>query len=189
MKSPILIRNRAARLLMLGGAFALAFAFAPAERKALADDSDHVTVTGCVLRGDNGGYLLTGTSPLTGSESDWRATSSGAVAPVLYLLDDLKKDDADSAMFAGRRVEIEGKLKGDLKPGEMKIDRDEDQVKLEVKADGKTIKTKLPVDTFDQPYGSAVGTSGAPDHDRKFNVVVRKLEVKKAHIVEGSCTR
>jgi hypothetical protein len=108
--------------------------------------------------------------------------------PVLYLLDDLKKEDHDSALFAGRRVEVRGELKGDLKKGEMKVDRDGDQVKLEVKADGKTIKTKLPVDTFDQPYG-AVGTSGAPDHDRKFDVVVRKLEVKDARIVDGTCTR
>lgn len=181
--------TRRNKLLLLGVAFALAFAVAPAERKALADDNDHVTVTGCVVRGDSGGYLLTGTSPLSGNDADWRATSSGSSMPVLYLLDDLKKDDADAATFAGRRVEVTGKLKGDVKKGEMKVDRDDNEVKLEVKADdGKTIKTKLPVDTFDQPYG-AVGTAGSVDHDRKFDVVIRKLEVKKANIVEGSCTR
>ena len=55
------------------------------------------------------------------------------IRTVFYWLggdDDLKK-------HVGHRVEIEGELKGDIKEGEIKLDRKDNWTELEVKSDGR----------------------------------------------------
>ena len=134
-----------------------------------ADDKD-VKVTGCVLKGEEGrGFLL----------ADLIVPEASASVPqprVLYLL----KDDDDLEGHTGRRVEITGELEGELQKGEIEVERDGTAVKLEIKADDRTLKLRLP----EMP--AAVGTSGKDDDD-EIDFVVRKLDVKSMKMVSSTC--
>ena len=136
---------------------------------AVAEDKD-VKVTGCVLKGEEGrGFLL----------ADLMLPGASASVPqprVLYLL----KDDDDLEGHTGRRVEITGELEGELEKGQIEVDRDGDAVKLEIKADDRTLKLRLP----EMP--AAVGTSGKDDED-ELAFVVRKLDVKSMKMVSSTC--
>ena len=140
---------------------------------AAAADDKKVTVTGCVLKGDDGGFLL----------ADLMLPGAPAATPqprVLYWL----KDDDDLQGHTGRRVEITGELEGELEKGQVKVERDDGVVKLEVKVDGdRELKIRLP----EMP--AAVGTSGASDDDddRKIAYVVRKLDVKSVKMLSSTC--
>ena len=191
--------KRLQRLSLLGIAFAMAFVLAPSKWRALEAvglDEDDVVVTGCIIRGDDGDeFLLAHALPVAqGSEAGRAAGTSGAVresGQTLYWLEDLD-DDADLPNYLGRRVEIRGELEGDVEKGEMEIERDGDWVKVEIKADGKDVKARLPLVAF-IPANSAtgaVGTTGADledDDEIELNVLVRKLEVKDVRVVAGSC--
>jgi hypothetical protein len=135
---------------------------------AVGEDKD-VKVTGCVLKGEEGrGFLL----------ADLILPSASSEVPqprVLYLL----KDDDDLEGHTGRRVEITGELEGELEKGQIEVDRDGDAVKLEIKADDRTLKLRLP----EKP--AAVGTSGKDDDEIDF--VVRKLDVKSMKMVSPTC--
>ncbi|HEX6179384.1 MAG TPA: hypothetical protein VF057_13560 [Thermoanaerobaculia bacterium] len=134
------------------------------------DDKD-VKVTGCVLKGENGrGFLL----------ADLMLPGASATVPqprVLYLL----KDDDDLEGHTGRRVEIEGELEGELQKAQIEVERDGDAVKLEIKADDRTLKLRLP----ERP--AAVGTSGDDKDDEEIEFVVRKLDVKSMKMVSSTC--
>ena len=136
---------------------------------ANGEDKD-VKVTGCVLKGEEGrGFLL----------ADRMLPDASASVPqprVLYLL----KDDDDLEGHTGRRVEISGELEGELEKGEIEVERDGDAVKLEIKADDRNLKLRLP----EMP--AAVGTSGKDD-DEEIAFVVRKLDVKSVKMVSSTC--
>src|SRR5918996_796089 len=78
---------------------------------AAAVDDKEVTVTGCVLKGDDGGFLLAD-SMLPG------ASASVPQPRVLYWL----KDDDDLEGHTGHRVEITGELEGDLEKGQIEVE-------------------------------------------------------------------
>jgi hypothetical protein len=94
---------------------------------------------------------------------------------VFYWLggdDDLKKN-------VGRRVEIEGELKGDIKPGEIKVDHKDDWTELEVKSDGHEMKAKVP--------NAYVFANPSRDKDRKINAMVRRVDVDHVKMLSATC--
>ena len=134
-------------------------------------DDKEVTVTGCVLKGDDGGFLLADLM-MAG------APSSVPQPRVLYLL----KDDDDLEGHTGRRVEITGELEGELEKGKIEVERDGNVVKLEIKTDDRDLKVSLP------EVPAAVGTAGDKnDDDKEIEYVVRKLDVESVKIVSSTC--
>jgi hypothetical protein len=196
---------------LLASAFALAFALAPSADKTFAavDDAaltnvtapdEEVTVTGCVIKGEDEGYVLTNVVPAsidvanrttdsgqaTGTTS---ATTAGA-SRVIYWLENLEDDD-DVPDYAGRRVEIRGELEGEVEKGAMEIERDGDWVKIKIEKDGEDdVETRLPLSVFLSADGP-IGTSGTLDDDEdvELNVNVRRLDVKDARVVTGTCEK
>jgi hypothetical protein len=156
------------------------------ERRNLEREAaeNQVKLSGCLVRGegDGAGYLLTNAP----AEPAWLNPSAGRVAPnavgttggfttVFYWLDgrgDLKE-------HIGHRVEIEGDLKGNLKEGEITVERKDQWTEVSVKADGRTMK-------YNVPHTSVVAD---PDRDKtqKGDILVRRVEVEKVKMVGASC--
>src|SRR5262245_39015035 len=106
--------------------------------------ADTVKLSGCLVRGDGNdeGYLLvnvTGEPGLTSTnESAVPGTTgtSGMFANVFYWL----TKNNDLKPHVGHQIEIEGKREGDVKDGELKIDRKDSWTEIEVKSDGRQMK-------------------------------------------------
>ena len=100
-------------------------------------------------------------------------------ARILYWLDD---DDDEVAKLMGQLIEVTGEVEGDVKRGEIEVERENGMIELEIKADGRKANVKL----ADVP--SAVGTSGSvKDHEVELPYLVRKLDVKSAKSIAPSC--
>jgi hypothetical protein len=152
--------------------------------RAKAAEAD-IKLSGCLVRGEEGeGYLLTNAP----GEPAWQRTAegnvmpgavgtSGAFASVFYWLD----DHDDLADHAGRLVEVEGELEGDLEEGHIKIDRKAEWTEIEVNSDGEHLKARL-------PHASVIGAAGRPD-DRKISVLVRKVDVDRVRLLGVTCGR
>jgi hypothetical protein len=190
-------------------AFSMAFALAPGRTKVVHADTDDVSLTGCVVQGNDGdkGYLLTNVLPASidlstrdaaeDNQAGGDRTAAGTLpgsSSVIYWLDDLEQDD-ELPTYAGKRVEVRGELEGDIKKGEMEVERDGDWVKIEIKAAGRSVKTRIPyASVMPNPTNTgAVGTSGTStgmkdDQEIELNINVRKLDVKDVKMVSGSCS-
>ena len=141
-----------------------------------------ITLSGCLIRGegDGAGYLLISHAfdPATTGSSGAAVTpgtigTTGDFANLFYWLDgngDLKK-------HVGHRVEIEGDVKGDVKDGEMKIDRKDAWTELTVKSGGRTMHARV-------PQASIVA---GPDPQRKMDVLVRKVDVGHVRMLAADC--
>jgi hypothetical protein len=146
---------------------------------ALADKS--VKLSGCLVRGDGDGnpFLLTNTptSPaLVGGAPAVAPSGVGTAAEfrnVFYWLD----GDGDLKNHVGHFVEIEGDLKGDVKDGEIKLDRKDHWTELSVKADGRSMKARVPNTSIVAPK----------DHDVKGPVAVRRVDVEHIKMLAASC--
>jgi hypothetical protein len=173
--------------LFIAGLFACAVAGAmpiqaAAGSKVALDDKD-IKLTGCLVKGegDGSGYLLTNTPNDPGWQTaDTKVAPSsvgttGSFATVFYWLD----GDGDLKRHVGHRVEIEGKLKGDLKDGEIKMDRKDKWTELTVKSDGRSMKANVP--------NASIFPASNADKDRKVNALVRKVDVEKVHMLAASC--
>jgi hypothetical protein len=164
-------------------------------------DDKELTLIGCVVKGD-GGYVLSGvgqgftiestrtTVGTTGTTTTTTTTTTSSGTPVIpsaerrviYWLD----DDDDLEDHAGRRVEVRGKIEGDIDAGEIEIERENNMIELEIKAKGEKVTIKLP----DTPAtnAAAVGTSGmVTDRPQDVPFVVRKLDVKSVKRLADSC--
>ena len=180
------------KLMSIGGAIvviALVVGSRPAQ--VTAEGQEKVTLTGCAVKGngDGDGFLLansveqttrTTTTPgPTGSTVNSTTTSEMRSARILYWLDD---DDDEVAKLMGQLVEVTGEVEGDVKRGEIQIERENGMIELEIKADGRKANVKL----ADVP--SAIGTSGSvKDREVELPYVVRKLDVKSAKSLAPSC--
>jgi hypothetical protein len=209
----IQVWGRKGRLGLMAIAFAMAFALAPSNDTTLAAvdavshpaapvlDNEEVTVTGCVIKGDNGGYVLTSVVPASidvanrtaqsGQPADTAGTSGAApngASRVIYWLEDFE-DHARALPYTGRRVEIRGQLEGDVEKGGMEVEREGDWVTLTLEKDGEDdVVTRLPA-TILLSADSPVGTSGElrEDDDIELNVNVRQLDVQEVRVVTGTC--
>ncbi|MGE5815060.1 MAG: hypothetical protein ACM36C_11275 [Acidobacteriota bacterium] len=204
----ILQRGPKLGLMLIAGV--MAFALAPDRTKVVHADNDDVTLTGCIVQGNDGEkeFLLTNVLPASidmstraaanenqpgASETGTSGTLPGA-SNVIYWLDDVQNDD-ELPNFAGKRVEVKGELEGDIKKGEMEVERDGDWVKIEIKSGGKEVNTRIPYVSVmpNSTNTNAVGTSGTSEglkdgKEIELNINVRKLEVKDVKIVSGSCS-
>jgi hypothetical protein len=149
---------------------------------AAADDND-IRLTGCLVRGQNGeGYLVTNVPGEAAWQRPGAATvvpgpvgTSGTVSSILYWLE--KRDGLDD--HVGHYVEIEGKLRGDLKDGEIKVDAKNEWTEIEVEADGKSLKAQVPRSVLIIPEGK----------DRRLDVLVRKVEAERVRMLAAVCGR
>src|SRR5262245_21675206 len=141
--------------------------------------ADDITLTGCLVRGESGGYLLTnGSNQPAWQRADHSVTpgavgTTGSVATIFYWL----RDDDDLKPHVGHRVEVTGQLKGEGAEGQIKIDRKDKWTEVEIKADGDTMKARL--------HHMSVVPVG--DGDRQVPVVVRKVDVDKVSMVAANC--
>jgi hypothetical protein len=143
--------------------------------------ADPVTLTGCLVRAEGGdGYLLINTPREPAAASvEPRATApttvgtAGVFTNIFYWLN---KDD-DLLPHVGHQVEVLGDLKGELRDGQIKIDRKDLWTEIEVESDGRDMKARV-------PNASIVA---APDADRKMAVMVRRVDVNKVRMVDAAC--
>jgi hypothetical protein len=101
--------------------------------------------------------------------------TSGAVSSVFYWLDEHEGLDD----HVGHQIEIEGELKGDLKDGEIKIDRKGDWTDVEIKSDGRSFKAKVPRSVLVIPATDAA----------RIDVLVRKVEPRRVRMLAAVCGR
>ena len=122
----------------------------------------------------------------TPAEPDWQRSEAAKIAPgtvgttggfesIFYWLD----GDNDLKTHIGHHVEITGDLKGDLKDGEIKLDRKDRWTELTVKSDGRTMKANVP--------NASVFAAPGDDKDRKVRVLVRKVDVEKVKMLAATC--
>lgn len=191
----------AAAALMLGNTAAAQQAAVGATPVPTGDDNE-VTITGCVVKGDNGYVLstvgeavtvqtsrsVTGASGATTTTTTTTTTPAAPVIPpagqrIIYWLDD---DDDLLEKHAGQRVEVRGKIEGDIDEGEIEFERENNMIELEIEAKGEKITVKLP----DTPAAkdAAVGTSGrVTDEPKTVPFKVRKFDVKAVKALATSC--
>ena len=163
-------------------------------------DDKEMAITGCVIRGDNGYVLSTvgeavsvtasrTTVGSTGATTTTTTTTTTPATPVIpapdqriiYWLDD---DDDLLEKHAGERIEVRGKIEGDIDRGEIAVEREDNMLELEIKAKGEKITVKLPDTPANNP---AVGTSGrVGDREKDFPFKVRKFDVKSVKAL-GQC--
>ena len=163
------------------GSAVCALSLAAAQPAQAADDKD-IKLSGCLVQAQDGdGYIVTNSpnEPAMVGTSGRVATDAfggtGNFSTVLYWLD----DDNNLKPHVGHRVEIEGDLKGDIKDGELKVDRKDKWTELELKSDGRTLKANVPNTSF-------VARDG--DNEQKGRVMVRRVSVEKVKMLGASCT-
>lgn len=147
------------------------------------DDKD-VKLTGCLVKGESGdhGYLITNMPSEPASTSSARANvvpgavgTTGAYSTIFYWLD----DDDDLERHVGHRVEIEGRVKGDLKAGEIKLERKDNWTDVTVKSDGRSMKATVP--------NASLFPASTHDKDRKVTALVRRVDVDHVRTVAARC--
>ena len=143
--------------------------------------AESVKLTGCLIKSEgNGGFLLINPPMEPGASSaDRRTVAPGSMgttamfANVFYWIE----RDSDLTPHIGHRVEIEGDTKGDVKKGEMKIERKDSWTEIEVKSNGKEMKARVP------------NASLLPGHDddKKIDLLVRRLDADKVRMLDAVC--
>ena len=148
---------------------------APATR----DDDDDFTIVGCIT--DAKAPSVIAPSNLVWSRSDIMlaaAESRSTAVPlrdrIFYWLDEDGSEDL--AKHRGQRVEIKGELE-DFEKGKVEVDRKDDYTKVKLHLDGKTEEARVP---------SSWLNDWASDKDREFQIVARRIDVKKVKVL-GSC--
>jgi hypothetical protein len=163
-------------------AWLVAIGIGAAGSPAAADDND-IRLSGCLVRGQDGeGYLITNVP----GEAAWQRPAdatvlpgpvgtSGTVSTIFYWLD--KRDGLDE--HVGHEVEIEGKLRGDLKDGRIRTESQGEWTNVSIEADGQSLKAKVPRSLLVVPDGS----------DRRVDVLVRKVEPQRVRMLAAVCGR
>ena len=143
---------------------------------------EKIKLNGCLVKADgDDDYLITNLPSEPGSSTaDRNPTTSaigtsGSYSTVFYWL----RNDDDLKKHVGHRVEIEGDLKGDIKEGEIKLDRKDNWTELEVKSDGDSLKAKVP--------NAYIFPDPTRDKDRKISTMVRRVDVEHVKMLSASC--
>jgi hypothetical protein len=144
----------------------------------VAASDPEVTVTGCIIRGDDGGFLVAdlGARTATASPSATLGTS-GKAARVLYLL----KNDDDWKEHAGKRVELKGEIEGDVEEGKIEVERKDEGIEVEIESDGRKVKALLPHWT-----AGIVSDKAVTDDKTETKYLVHKIDVKEVKAL-GEC--
>jgi hypothetical protein len=183
------------KLMTIIGTVTLALAASGSAAQLSAGQNEKVTLTGCAVKGDGDGdgFLLanaveqttrtTTTPDAAGSTVSSTTTKELKPARILYWLDD---DDDEVEKLMGQLVEVTGEVEGDVKRGEIEVERENGMIELEIKAKGEKITVKLP----DTPAANATatGTSGTvTDRPKDIPFKVRKFDVKKVKTLAATC--
>jgi len=171
------------RTLMIGWLAAAMASVAGTNTSVQARGGDEkIKLNGCLVKAEgDDGYLITNLpSEPASSTADRNVTTSaigtaGTASTVFYWL---RKDD-DLKEHVGHRVEIEGELKGDIKEGEIKIERKDNWSELEVKSGGDEMKARVP--------NAYIFPDPTRDKDRKISALVRKVDVNHVKMVSANC--
>jgi len=171
------------RMVMLGLIAAATVTVAGINTSVQAVGGDEkIKLNGCLVKADgDDDYLITNLPSEPGSSTaDRNPTTSaigtsGSYSTVFYWL----RNDDDLKKHVGHRVEIEGDLKGDIKEGEIKLDRKDNWTELEVKSDGDSLKAKVP--------NAYIFPDPTRDKDRKISTMVRRVDVEHVKMLSASC--
>ena len=170
------------RTLMMGLIATAALSVAGLNTSVQAAGDEKVKLNGCLVKAEgDDDYLITNLPSEPGaSTADRNPTTSaigtaGAYSTVFYWL----RNDDDLKKHVGHRVEIEGELKGDIKEGEIKLDRKDNWTEIEVKSDGDDMKAKVP--------NAYIFPDPTTDKDRKISTLVRKVDVEHVKVLSASC--
>ena len=141
-----------------------------------ADDKD-ITIRGCVT--DANAPSVVAPSTFVWSRSDIMLAAAEARSTAVPLRDRIfywLDDDEDLTKYRGQRVEIQGELE-DFEKGKVEIDRKDDYTKVKLHLDGKTEEAKVPSSWLNE---------WANPKDQKFEIVARRIDVKKVNVL-GAC--
>jgi len=142
---------------------------------------EKIKLNGCLVKaeGDHGYLIRNLPGELATSTADPNVTTSAigtsGTSTVFYWL----RNDDDLKDHVGHRVEIEGELKGDIKEGEIKLDRKDQWTELEVKSGGDEMKARVP--------NAYVFPDATRDKDRKISALVRKVDVDRVKMISADC--
>jgi hypothetical protein len=174
--------NRATTIWGCAVTVVLSLSMEPAQASSPLDDND-IKLSGCLVRGEDGGYLLTNVP----GEPVWQRAdegtvipdavgTSGTVATVFYWLD----DDDDLKSHVGHLVEVEGDIKGKIEDGDIKVERKDNWTEIRLRADDRELKARIPRMSI---------VSGADRDDRKLTVLVRQVDVEHVRMLDANCQR
>jgi len=170
------------RTLMMGLIAAATVTVAGLNTSVQAAGDEKVKLNGCLVKAEgDDDYLITNLPSEPGaSTTDRNPTTSaigtaGAYSTVFYWL----RNDDDLKKHVGHRVEIEGDVKGDIKEGEIKLDRKDNWTEIEVKSDGDDMKAKVP--------NAYIFPDPTKDKDRKISTLVRRVDVEHVKMLSASC--
>lgn len=161
-------------------AISVASVAAPLRAETRQDDKE-IKLSGCLVRGEEGGYLITNLP----SEPAWQRTADATVVPsavgttgnfatIFYWL----KDNKELREHIGHQVEIEGDLDGDIEDGAIKIDRKDKWTEIRVKSEGRDLRARV-------PHSSIVSW---PSRDKsEAKVLVRKVDVEHVRMLAANC--
>ena len=171
------------RTLMTGLIAAATFTVVAVNTSVQAAPRDEkIKLNGCLVKAEgDDDFLITNLPSEPGaSTADRNPTTSaigtaGAYSTVFYWL----RNDDDLKKHVGHRVEIEGDVKGDIKEGEIKLDRKDNWTEIEVKSDGDDLKAKVP--------NAYIFPDPSRDKDRKISTLVRRVDVDHVKMLSASC--
>lgn len=166
---------------------------------AAARANDKVKITGCVIRtndrGSGGNRSLVVWSrgdvvfsnavvefePASDSKAVARVVgTSGGGIPIFYWLD----DEDDLSKHVGQSVELTGELDDDFESGEIKFDRKGEFTEIEFEADGKEVKARVPTAML-----ANADDKESDKDDRKYNIVVRRVDVDDVKMLSTTCAK
>lgn len=159
-------------------------------------DGTQISLTGCIVKGSGGFVLSDPTKGLTVVSATITPGTTGTMAPptaaeakvpeerlIYWLTDEGNKLEP----HVGHRVEVTGRIDGDIDAGNIEIEREAGMIELEVSAHGEKVTVKLP-DTA-AGNATATGTTGtaAVDKPKDLPFKVRKLEVQSVKMLAARC--
>jgi hypothetical protein len=142
-----------------------------------------VRLSGCLIagEGDDAAYLLANpqAEPYLNAAGTQVTPStlgtSGEYATIFYWLE----RHGDLRSHVGQRIEVEGDLRGDVKDGEITTERKDNWTELRVKADGRTLKARVP--------NSSIFPASNRDKERKSDILVRRVDVERVRMISALC--
>jgi hypothetical protein len=159
--------------------------------------NDKVKITGCVTRtndqGSGGNRSLVVWSggdvvfsnaivefqPASDSKEVAKVVgTSGGGVPIFYWLD----DDDELEKHVGQSVELTGELDDDFESGEIKFDRKGEFTEIEFEVGGKDVKARVPTAMLVN-----ADDKESDKNDRKYNIVVRRVNVDDVKMLSASC--
>lgn len=140
-----------------------------------------IKLSGCLVRGEDGGYLLTNAP----GDPSWQRTAdptvmpstvgtAGSFATIFYWL----KEESDLRDHVGHLIEVEGSLEGDIEDGAITIDRKDKWTEIRVKSEGRDLRARV-------PHASIV--SSPSGGKQEGTVLVRKVDVDRVTMIAASC--